>query len=71
MKIYWIEAANWAAHVLNRNPTLVLKEITQEEVWSDENSYAKYFRVFWCLPHLHVPDQLRYISPKRISKVQF
>jgi hypothetical protein len=33
-KIFWAEAANWSVHVLNRCPTLAVKNKTPEEAWS-------------------------------------
>lgn len=33
-KIFWAEAAMWSVYVLNRSPTLVVKDKTPEEVWT-------------------------------------
>ncbi|GKD43000.1 retrovirus-related pol polyprotein from transposon TNT 1-94, partial [Tanacetum coccineum] len=58
-KTFWPEAVNWAVHVLNRSPTLALKDKTPEEAWSGIKPSVKYFRVFGCIGHVHVPDAKR------------
>ncbi|MCI79021.1 copia-type polyprotein, partial [Trifolium medium] len=32
-KIFWPEAVVWATYVINRSPTLSVKDITPEEAW--------------------------------------
>jgi transposase InsO family protein len=58
-KKFWPEAVNWTTHVLNRSPILAVKEITPEEAWSGVKPNMNYFRVFGCIRHVHVPDNLR------------
>ena len=58
-KAFWLEAARWIVHVLNRSPTLVVKDKTPEEMWSGVKPKVDYLRVFGCLAHVHVPDQKR------------
>jgi transposase InsO family protein len=58
-KKFWPEAVNWTTHVLNRSPTLAVKEMTPEEAWSGVKPNVNYFRVFGCIGHVHVPDNLR------------
>jgi transposase InsO family protein len=58
-KSFWPEAAKWTVHVLNRSPTLTVKDKTPEEAWSGIKHKVDYFRVFGCLAHVHVPDQRR------------
>jgi hypothetical protein len=58
-KVFWPEAVKWATHVMNRSPTLSVKNITPEEAWSGIKPSVKYFRVFGCLAHVHVPDNQR------------
>jgi len=45
-KVFWLEAVKWATYVLNRSPTLSVKNITPEEAWSDMKPTVKHFRVF-------------------------
>jgi hypothetical protein len=58
-KVFWPEAVKWATHVMNRSPTLSVKNITPEEAWSGNKPSVSYFRVFGCLAHVHVPDNQR------------
>src|SRR5262249_32519737 len=58
-KNFWPEAVNWTAHVLNRSPTLVVKDMTPEEAWSGVKPNVDYFRVFGCIGHVHVSDSKR------------
>lgn len=58
-KTFWPEAVNWAAHVLNRSPTLAVKDQTLEEAWSGVKPSIEYFRVFGCISHVHVADNKR------------
>lgn len=69
-KRFWPEAVTWAVHVLNRSPTLVLKEKMPEEIWSGVKPTVDYFRVFGCLAHVHVPDKRkRKLDDKSITYV--
>ena len=46
-------------HVLNRSPTVAVKDITPEEAWSGVKPNVDYFRVFGCIGHVHVSDDKR------------
>ena len=58
-KTFWPEAVNWTVHILNRCPTLAVKNKTSEEAWSGHKPLVDYFRVFGCISHVHVPDNMR------------
>lgn len=58
-KEFWAEAVKWTIYVLNRCPTLAVKDITREEAWSGVKPYVDHFRVFGCIAHAHVPDVRR------------
>ena len=58
-KTFWPEAVNWTVHILNRCPTLAVKNKTPEEAWSGNKPSVDYFRVFGCISHVHVPDNTR------------
>lgn len=58
-KEFWPEVVNWCVLILNRSPTLVVKDLTPEEAWSGIKPSVEYFRVFGCIGHVHVP------APKR------
>ncbi|KAF2295179.1 hypothetical protein GH714_031933 [Hevea brasiliensis] len=58
-KVFWPEAVQWTFHILNRSPTLAVKDKTPEEAWSGEKPSVDYFRVFGCVGHVHIPDAKR------------
>lgn len=45
--------------MLNRSPTLAVKDMTPEEAWSGIKPNVDYFRVFGCIGHVHVSDSKR------------
>jgi transposase InsO family protein len=58
-KTFWPEAVNWTIYVLNRCPTLAVKDVTPEEAWSGVKPSVDHFRVFGCIAHAHVPEARR------------
>lgn len=58
-KVFWPEATNWVIHVLNRSPTLAVKDVTPEEAWSGTNPTVNHFRIFGCIACVHVPNAQR------------
>jgi hypothetical protein len=69
-KKFWPEAVIWATFVLNRSPTLAVKDITPEEAWSGIKPFVHFFKVFGCLAYVHVPDALRKkLDPKGVKCV--
>ena len=58
-KNFWSEAVNWAIYVLNRSPTLAVKDITPQEAWCGVKPVVEHFRVFGCLSYAHIPDARR------------
>jgi len=58
-KTFWPEAVNWAVHVLNRSPTLAVRNKTPEEAWSGTKPSVAHFRVFGCVSYAHIPDNKR------------
>uniref|UniRef100_M1AR77 Integrase catalytic domain-containing protein n=1 Tax=Solanum tuberosum TaxID=4113 RepID=M1AR77_SOLTU len=71
-KIFWPESVRWTIHVLNRSPTLAVKDITPEEAWSGEKPLVDYFRVFGCVGYVHIPDARRTkLEDKSVSCVLF
>lgn len=51
-KTFWPEAVNWAMHILNRSPTLAVKDKTPEEAWSGIKPSVQHFRVLVVFPML-------------------
>jgi transposase InsO family protein len=58
-KTFWPEAVNWTVHILNRCPTLAVKNKTPAKMWNGHKPSVDYFRVFGCISHVHVPDSKR------------
>ena len=58
-KAFWPEAVNWTTYVLNRSPTLVVKNQRPEKAWSGCKPSVEHFRVFGCVAHVHIPDVRR------------
>jgi transposase InsO family protein len=58
-KQFWPEAVKWATYVMNRSPTLNVKNMTPEEAWSGVRPSVHFFRVFWCICHVHIHDNQR------------
>ena len=58
-KTFWPEAVNCAVHILNKSPTLAVRNKTPEEAWSGTKPSVAHFRVFGCLSYAHVPDSKR------------
>lgn len=42
-KTFWSEAINWVVHILNRSPTLAVKDKTPKEAWSGIKPSVEYF----------------------------
>jgi hypothetical protein len=59
LKTLWPEVVNWTVHVLNRSPTLAVRNQTPEEAWSGIKPSVVYFKVFGCISHVHVPGSKR------------
>jgi hypothetical protein len=69
-KRFWPEAVLWATYVLNRSPTMSVKDMTPEEAWSNVKPSVHYFKVFGCLAYAHVTDlQRKKLDPKSIKCV--
>ncbi|GAA0184999.1 hypothetical protein LIER_32287 [Lithospermum erythrorhizon] len=64
-KIFWPEVVVWTCHILNRCPTLSVKDVTIQEAWSSVKPSVDHLRVWGCLAHTHVPKQSRDKLDKR------
>ena len=58
-KTFWPKAVNWTVYVLNRSPTLVVKDMTLKEACSGFKPSVDHFRVFGCISHVHILDSKR------------
>lgn len=58
-RTFWPDAVNRTFYILNRCPTLSVKDMTPEEAWSGVKSCIKHLRIFGSVVHVHVPYALR------------
>ena len=58
-KNFWPEAVNWSIYLLNRSPTLAIKNMTPEETWNRWKLVVDHFRIFGCNAYAHIPEQKR------------
>jgi transposase InsO family protein len=58
-KTFWPKAVNWIVHVLNRYPTLAMKNRTPKEAWSGLKPSVDHFCIFGCVSHVHIPNNKR------------
>ena len=58
-RVFCPDAMKWVNHVLNRSPTLIVRDMTPEEVWSGRKPSVEHFRIFGCIGYVHIPDVKR------------
>ena len=58
-KTFWTEAVKWTFYLLNRCPTLAVKNVTPQEAWSGVKPSVDHFRVWGCIGHVHIPEAKR------------
>ena len=58
-KEFWLEAVVWFLHILNRNPTFSVRDMTPQKVWSGRKPAVDHFRIFGCIAYAHVPYEKR------------
>ncbi|GAA0163301.1 hypothetical protein LIER_19200 [Lithospermum erythrorhizon] len=66
-KAFWTEAVLWTFHILNKCPTLAVKNATPQEAWSNVKPSVDHFKIWGCLAHTHVPEVKRDKLDKRSS----
>lgn len=54
----WGEAVRHSIYLLNRLPTRALSGLTPYEAWSEKKPDVSHIKVFGCLAHMKVPDNL-------------
>ena len=55
-KEFWLDDVNWAVHLMNRSPTIVVRDKTLEEALSNPKPFVKHFKVFGCVGYVQNPD---------------
>lgn len=69
-KMYWAEAVETAAHIINRSPTRVLNHMTPLEKLTGMKPKLSHLRVFGCKAMVHVPKEKRSKwDPKSIEMI--
>ena len=58
-KVFWPDVVQWVNHILNRSPTLIVKDTTSKEAWSERKPPVEHFRIFGCIEYVHIPDVKR------------
>ncbi|CAL5403117.1 unnamed protein product [Camellia sinensis] len=58
-KSFWPEAILWSIHLLNRSPTIAVRNMTPEKAWSGRQPSVAHLRIFGCIAYAHVPDEKR------------
>ena len=58
-KAFWPDVVQWMNHIHNRSPTLIVKDMTPEEAWSERKPSIEHFRIFGCIGYVHIPDVKR------------
>ena len=55
---YWAEAVACSVYLLNRSPTVSIKNLVPEEAWSATKTGVTHLRVFGSVAFAHVPEDL-------------
>ena len=53
-KMFWAEAVNTAAYLINHGPSIPLDGKIPEEVWSGKEVNLSHLRVFGCISYVHI-----------------
>lgn len=69
---FWLEAAQYAVHILNRSPTAILGNITPFEKWCQHKPSVEHLRVFGCVAYALIPYEKRVkLDEKSVKCVMF
>ena len=58
-KMFWAEAVNTAAYLINRGPSIPLDGKIPKEVWSGKEVNLSHLRVFGCISYVHIDSTER------------
>nr|KYP35468.1 Retrovirus-related Pol polyprotein from transposon TNT 1-94 [Cajanus cajan] len=70
-KSFWPEAVRWTVYLLNRCPTVAVKDLTPEEAWSSIKPSVRHLKVFGCIAYVHIADANRKKLDDKSSKCVF
>ena len=63
---FWAEAMFTTIYLLNRSPTMAVKQKTPEEAWSGRKPKVSHLKVFGSIAYTWIPNQKRTkLYPKR------
>lgn len=58
-KMFWAEAVNTAAFLINRGPSVALEKGIPEEAWRGKEVNLSYLKVFGCVSYVHIDATAR------------
>ena len=70
-KMFWAEAVNTAAYLINRGPSISLDGKIPEEVWSGKEVNLSHLRVFCCISYVHIDSTERSKLDAKSNKCVF
>ena len=70
-KMFWAEAANTEAYLINRGPSIHLDGKIPEEVWSGKEVNLSHLRVFGCISYVHIDSAERSKLDAKSNKCVF
>ena len=70
-QMFWAEAVNTAAHLINRVPSIPLKFKVPEEVWSCKKVDISYLKVFGYVSYVHIDSSARSKLDAKSKKCYF
>ena len=70
-KMFWAEAVNTAAYLINRGPSILLDGKIPEEVWSGKEVNLSHLRVFGCISYVHIDSAERSKLDAKSNKCVF
>ena len=70
-KMFWAEAVNTAAYLINRGPSIPLDGKLPEEVWSGKEVNLSHLRVFGCISYVHIDSAERSKLDAKSNKCVF
>ena len=70
-KMFWAEAVNTAAYLINHGPSIPLDGKIPEEVWSRKEVNLLHLRVFGCISYVHIDSAERSKLDAKSNKCVF
>jgi hypothetical protein len=63
---FWAEAVFTAIYLLNKSPTMAMKQKTPKEAWSERKPKVSHLKVFGSTAYIWIPNEKRTkLDPKR------